>query len=325
MRKQHTDYRSRDENVFAMSTGDLMASLLFIFILLLTGALLQVRDKSAEDEKTIQKIQTELVEAERKSEQDEETIKEYKLKLDEAEKISEQKERKAKEYQNIKAQLYDELYEEFKDKLEEWHASIDRETLSFRFKEPETLFDKGASDIKLRYKKILDDFFPKYISVLLRKNHICSDPYLCSNKDQYKFKDHIVEIRIEGHTDSDWLIDDSCPALSSGAPSRNCGYYKNMQLSQERARNVLIYCMDMMQNQEENGWLIKVFTANGMSYSHLICPEGKAECQAGEEDKQSSRRVEFRVRTDAEEQLESIAESESWVKNSGKYPVLPPQ
>ena len=134
-----------------------------------------------------------------------------------------------------------------------------------------------------------------------------------------------MEIRIEGHTDSDWLIDDSCPALSSGAPSRNCGYYKNMQLSQERARNVLMYCMDMMQNQEENGWLIKVFTANGMSYSHLICPEGKAECQAGEEDKQSSRRVEFRVRTDAEEQLESIAESESWVKNSGKYPVLPPQ
>ena len=233
MRKQHTDYRSRDENVFAMSTGDLMASLLFIFILLLTGALLQVRDKSAEDEKTIQKIQTELVEAERKSEQDEETIKEYKLKLDEAEKISEQKERKAKEYQNIKAQLYDELYEEFKDKLEEWHASIDRETLSFRFKEPETLFDKGKSDIKLRYKKILDDFFPKYISVLLRKKHSCSDPYLCRNKDQYKYKDHIVEIRIEGHTDSDWLIDDSCPALSSGAPSRNCGYYKNMQLSQE--------------------------------------------------------------------------------------------
>ena len=44
MRKRHTDYRERDENVFALSTGDLMASLLFIFILLLTGALLQVQE-----------------------------------------------------------------------------------------------------------------------------------------------------------------------------------------------------------------------------------------------------------------------------------------
>lgn len=98
-----------------------------------------------------------------------------------------------------------------------------------------------------------------------------------------------------------------------------------MMLSQERARNVLAYCMDMMQDRDENGWLIKVFTANGLSYSHLICPEGKTECQAGEEDKQLSRRVEFRVRTDAEKQLESMAESQTWLKDSEKYPVLPSQ
>ena len=52
MKKRHADFRSHDENVFALSTGDLMASLLFIFILLLTGALLQVKEKSEEDERT---------------------------------------------------------------------------------------------------------------------------------------------------------------------------------------------------------------------------------------------------------------------------------
>ena len=45
MKKKRTEYESKDENAFALSTGDLMASLLFIFILLLMGALLQVQEK----------------------------------------------------------------------------------------------------------------------------------------------------------------------------------------------------------------------------------------------------------------------------------------
>ena len=32
MKKKRTEYESKDENAFALSTGDLMASLLFIFI-----------------------------------------------------------------------------------------------------------------------------------------------------------------------------------------------------------------------------------------------------------------------------------------------------
>lgn len=51
MRKRYRDFKSQDENVFAVSTGDLMASLLFIFILLLAGALLQVQEKSEQDER----------------------------------------------------------------------------------------------------------------------------------------------------------------------------------------------------------------------------------------------------------------------------------
>lgn len=43
MEKRHIEYEGREENAFSLSTGDLMAGLLFIFILLLMGALLQVQ------------------------------------------------------------------------------------------------------------------------------------------------------------------------------------------------------------------------------------------------------------------------------------------
>lgn len=43
MKKKHIEYEGREENAFSLSTGDLMAGLLFIFILLLMGALLQVQ------------------------------------------------------------------------------------------------------------------------------------------------------------------------------------------------------------------------------------------------------------------------------------------
>lgn len=48
-------------------------------------------------------------------------------------------------------------------------------------------------------------------------------------------------------------------------------------------------------------WMKKLVTANGLSSSHLIYKKN------GEEDKFLSRRVEFRVRTNAEKQLEDIA------------------
>ena len=63
MRKKHIEYESKEENAFAISTGDLMAGLLFIFILLLMGALLQVQEKAERDEdivKRYDKIKTQL-------------------------------------------------------------------------------------------------------------------------------------------------------------------------------------------------------------------------------------------------------------------------
>ena len=166
MKKRKVYDSSREENVFSLSTGDLMAGLLFIFILLLMGALLQVQEKAEQDEEIV------------------------------------------KRYDQIKTQLYIDLQKEFKEDLTVWRATIDS-TLSIRFQEPSMLFDEAKADLKPRFKEILDDFFPRYIAVLSRP----------------QYKDNIEEVRIEGHTNS------------------NGGYFSNMELSQNRTRTVLQYCL----------------------------------------------------------------------------------
>ncbi len=201
-----------------------MAGLLFIFILLLMGAMLQVQEKAEQDEEIVKK------------------------------------------YDRIKTQLYIDLQAEFKDDLPVWRAVIDS-TLCVRFQEPAMLFDNNMAILKPSFKEILNDFYPRYIAIL--------------NKPEYR--DNIEEIRIEGHTDS------------------NGAYFHNMELSQNRTRAVLEYCMGLM-HPDQIEWAKNFITANGLSSSHPILRNGV-------EDKELSRRVEFRVRTNAEKQLEVITEN----------------
>lgn len=217
------DTEEREDNAFSLSTGDLMASLMFIFILLLMGALLQVQEKAEQDEEIVRR------------------------------------------YDQVKTQLYIDLEDEFKDDLKVWRAEIDSTTLCVRFQEPSMLFDNNMSTLKDNFKVILGDFFPRYISVLTKAG----------------YRDNIEEIRIEGHTDS------------------NGDYFHNMQLSQDRTRAVLQYCMGLLDSSNTE-WCRTLITANGLSSSHPILRDGV-------EDKDLSRRVEFRVRTNAEKQLEDIA------------------
>jgi outer membrane protein OmpA-like peptidoglycan-associated protein len=224
MKKKHIEYEEKSENVFALSTGDLMAGLLFIFILLLMGALLQVQEKAEQDEEIVKK------------------------------------------YDQTKTQLYIDLEKEFKDDLNVWNAVIDSTNLSIRFQEPSTLFAYGKADLQYKFKDILDDFFPRYLNLISSK----------------QYRDNIEEIRIEGHTDS------------------NGTYEFNMELSQNRTRSVLSYCLQMVEADKKE-WTKARITANGLSSSHLIFN------MDGTENAALSRRVEFRIRTNAEKQLEKIA------------------
>ncbi len=181
----------------------------------------------------------------------------------------------ASEYKRIKISIYRELFKEFEADLNEWNAYIDQETLSIKFKEPDVFFEQGSSRLNNKFKEILNDFFPRYIAIL----------------NSGKYRDEIEEVRIEGHTSTEWT-NRSTPIES---------YFKNMELSQNRTRSTLHYVMSLNSMKKHENFMIEKVTANGLSYSKRIILNGK-------EDKKLSRRVEFRIRTRAERKLEQILE-----------------
>ncbi|MCY6482998.1 OmpA family protein [Clostridium aestuarii] len=170
-------------------------------------------------------------------------------------------------YKAIRVNIYEDLNEEFKDDLKNWKIVIDPKDLAVRFQEPEVFFDRGQVLVKPQFKNILDDFFPRYIKIIYGK-----------------YKNNIEEVRIEGYTSSEWNQDSK--QLNS--------YFNNMSLSQDRTRNVLQYVMNLKDSKQYHKWLIEHLTANGMSYSHRYYDEN------GNENKKKSRRVEFKIRTNAD-------------------------
>jgi outer membrane protein OmpA-like peptidoglycan-associated protein len=184
----------------------------------------------------------------------------------------------AVKYEDLQSQLYKDLSDEFESDLDKWGAELDSSSLAVRFKEPDVLFDQGQDGLKLRFRRILGEFFPRYIDVLRRK----------------KYEGDIEEVRIEGHTSSEW---------GKGVDGLDA-YVANMELSQDRTRKVLKFVMDLGRVRPDTTWLIEHLTANGLSSSHVVVD------QQGNEDKQRSRRVEFKVRTDAEGRIRSILTDE---------------
>lgn len=176
-------------------------------------------------------------------------------------------------YEQLQTGLYEELQSEFSDDLEHWNAEIDSLTLSVRFREPDVLFQAGEADLQGAFETILADFFPRYIAVLMGEG----------------YREHIEEVRIEGHTSSDWVGLEGLEA-----------YEANMALSQARTRAVLNYVVRLPGVSDVwDSWLKVRLTANGLS-------SGRPILNSGVEDRDRSRRVEFRVRTDADEQMEAI-------------------
>jgi outer membrane protein OmpA-like peptidoglycan-associated protein len=167
--------------------------------------------------------------------------------------------------------LYRALEAEFRDDLVEWNAELDSLTLSVRFKEPDVLFEAGRSVVRPRFQEILRDFFPRYTKIV-RANGTA-----------------IEEVRIEGHT-------------SSEGPGAN-PYFYNMALSQDRTRAVLEFCLERAGVEaDDREWLRGRLTANGLSSSKVILAADSTE------DRERSRRVEFRVRTNAEVRIAEILE-----------------
>lgn len=174
-------------------------------------------------------------------------------------------------------QLNDRLKSTFGKKLADWGAELDPDSLTLRFRRPDLLFERGSAELRPGFKAILGELFPEYLRIL------------------NGFRDDLEEVRIEGHTSSEW----------TGASGDLDAYFRNMALSQDRTRAVLEYGLTQTKlSPDMAAWARKLITANGLSSS-------RPRAQAGVEDQEASRRVEFRVLTRAKEQLLKIVEQPS--------------
>jgi outer membrane protein OmpA-like peptidoglycan-associated protein len=70
-----------------------------------------------------------------------------------------------------------------------------------------------------------------------------------------------------------------------------------MALSQSRTRSALKFVLSLQSVSQKQEWLKSRLTANGLSSSRLI------RTRAGKEDATASQRVEFRIRTNADERM----------------------
>ncbi len=178
------------------------------------------------------------------------------------------------DFEKSKVELLKELQTEFKDdfRKDKWNAVLDTADLSIKFVNEKVLFDYGKSNLKQEFQTILSEFFPRYLTIIM----------------QPKYRDKIAEVRIEGHTDIQG------------------DYLYNIELSQDRTRNVLKFLFDLpyyqkLQSTEQNQlkfWL----TANGLSSGRTLDRNGNLTTFSNlPPDDTKCRRVEFRIVTTSDE------------------------
>lgn len=190
------------------------------------------------------------------------------------------------EYKDTKEKIYNSLKNKFTDgEIANGTISVNPD-LSMRFLQATTLFASGQRTLPRSFEQTLDTVMPKYFDVLVNLN------------DTVKSK--LKEIRIEGHTDN------------VGFPQIHKDPYRaNLILSQERARNVLFYILDIIEtksySQSDKLLLKHLLTANGYSYSRALDASGNEIFRTQNKiDDDKSRRVEIRIITDEKAVLEKL-------------------
>jgi outer membrane protein OmpA-like peptidoglycan-associated protein len=186
------------------------------------------------------------------------------------------------EVSDVSDEICSDLKREFEDEADKWDMSICENGLLISF-DNDSNFEVNSATLSAQFSDVLKDFYPRLMAVM------------------FEYKDSISEMRIEGHTDSSVRRFDS--ELS--------GYLYNTQLSQNRSRNVMEYVLTLPEiflDEDYLGWSYNHVTAHGMSSSKKIFMGD------GIEDYAASRRVEFRLRTRAEERLLDLV---SEIKSGG--------
>ena len=175
----------------------------------------------------------------------------------------------ATEFRLKQKDLYDAIYKEFRDDLVNWEAEIELEKGNILVK-----FTKDSMMFEPEKAKLKEGFMVVLDDFFPRLVKILEDP---------KYKGDIQEIRIEGHT------------AVNLRQTRKEDYESGMKLSQERTREVLYYCLETIPETRDE--LQKNIIAIGYSNSIPAADDTK------------TRRVEFSIRTRAENVIESIEKS----------------
>jgi len=186
----------------------------------------------------------------------------------------------AGQVETVRERIHRRLRATFGRDLAGWDAEIVDQT-TVRFRSPDVLFESRSAVVRERYRRLLADFFPRYVAAL--------EP----------FRAEIEALRIEGHSSSAWR----------GARDAGEAFLNNMRLSEERALNTLAVCFGRVAAKADElggawprrrDWLQQVLTANGRSSARLLRGAD------GNEDAQRSRRVEFKVVVKTEQRLREI-------------------
>lgn len=182
-------------------------------------------------------------------------------------------------------EIDEKLEQEFSnEEKKEWQLEIIPNENLIRFNAPDVMFSQSNFKLNDRFKFIINSFFPRYVKVLS------------------KFGTLISEIRIEGHTSSEWKD-----------TTYDKAYIKNMVLSQERTISVLNESLNSLTkfnlSTKEIKWAFDKVSASGLSSRSII------KNSDGSENSVKSRRVEFRYVLNETEKIKFI---KSKLKNNGK-------
>lgn len=142
-------------------------------------------------------------------------------------------------------------------------AQVDKMTGQVKISDLE-LFDLNSWELSPKGRDYLNKFIPVYVNTIF------------SNK---KLSDKIVNVVVEGHTDSQTF---------AGIRSKEEQFAKNMDLSLKRANAVEDYIFLTGYNRNFTDNLTKTLVVEGKSYSEPVLVNGK-------EDFNKSRRVELKL------------------------------
>ena len=163
--------------------------------------------------------------------------------------------------QQLKSEVAKDLAQELKSK--NINAQIDLSTGAVKLSDLQ-LFELGSYQLSEDGKAFLNKFIPIYL------NAVYSNP---------KISDKVINIVIQGHTDSQSF---------AGVSSKDLQFIKNMELSTQRANEVAKYIFYTPYNKAYSSKLHKMLIVEGKSFSQPVVINGK-------EDYNKSRRVELQL------------------------------